>query len=90
MVVDADGVTRAVIDWEWFERYRNTLLAKVAAGKKVIPPRSTRDTSIRPRSCSLWLRIRTAERPAGVSDLAEPSARPAHRTTPSAHDQDEH
>jgi hypothetical protein len=37
MVVGADGVTRAVIDWEWFKRYRDTLLAKVAAGKKVIP-----------------------------------------------------
>jgi hypothetical protein len=37
MVVGADGVTRAVIDWEWFESYRDTLLAKVAAGKRVIP-----------------------------------------------------
>jgi hypothetical protein len=37
MVVDADGVTHAVIDWEWFEKYRDTLMAKVAAGKKVIP-----------------------------------------------------
>jgi hypothetical protein len=34
MVVGADGVTRAIIDWEWFKGYRDTLLAKVAAGKK--------------------------------------------------------
>jgi hypothetical protein len=38
MIVDAGGgLTHAVIDWEWFEKYRDTLMAKVAAGKKVIP-----------------------------------------------------
>ena len=32
-----DGVTRAVIDWDWFKEYRDILIARVAAGKKVIP-----------------------------------------------------
>ena len=37
MVRGEDGVTRAVIDWGWFKGYRDVLLARVAAGKKVIP-----------------------------------------------------
>ena len=35
MVRGEDGVTRAVIDWGWFKGYRDVLLARVAAGKKV-------------------------------------------------------
>jgi hypothetical protein len=37
MVVDAGGMTPAVIGWECFAKYRGTLMAKVADGKKVIP-----------------------------------------------------
>jgi hypothetical protein len=37
MVRGEDGVTRAVIDWGWFKEYRDVLLARVAAGKEVIP-----------------------------------------------------
>jgi hypothetical protein len=37
MVREANGVTRAVINWDWFSKYRDTLVARVAAGKKVTP-----------------------------------------------------
>jgi hypothetical protein len=37
MVVDAGGVAHAIIDWEWFKNYRDTLRAKVADGKKATP-----------------------------------------------------
>jgi hypothetical protein len=37
MIRGEDGVTRAAIDWDWFMEYRDILVARVAAGKKVIP-----------------------------------------------------
>jgi hypothetical protein len=33
----ADGKLAVTIDWEWFEQYRERLLAKRASGKKIIP-----------------------------------------------------
>jgi hypothetical protein len=33
----ADGKLAVTIDWEWFEQYREHLLAKQAPGKKIIP-----------------------------------------------------
>ena len=38
MIRGDDGVTRAAIDWDCrFKEYRDILVARVAAGKKVIP-----------------------------------------------------
>ena len=33
----ADGKLAVTIDWEWFEQYRERLLAKQASGKKITP-----------------------------------------------------
>ena len=33
----ADGKLAVTVDWEWFEQYRERLLAKQASGKKITP-----------------------------------------------------
>jgi hypothetical protein len=66
MVVGADGVTRAVIDWEWFKKYRDTLLVRVAAGKKVIPEIYQRYLNPTEKLLTLAQNIYGTERPAAA------------------------
>ena len=65
MVRGEDGVTRAAIDWGWFKEYRDILVARVAAGKKVTPEIYQMYLNPTEKLLTLWPRIPTAGRPAG-------------------------